>query len=163
MNFNELSFHFLRSSFPSFFSSPHFRFEKRTLKERKKEMNFNELSFHFLRSSFPSFFFFSAFPFRNRWFLLVRSNRTTNAGMNQNLVLKIHSPLYTANLFDTRTNTANQLGTPAVVYILLPTPSHPTHPTPSLTRGPISTIWDQGGPRQTPQTAIHTPAWPIFP
>ena len=39
--------------------------------------------------------------------------------MNQNLVLKIHSPLYTANLFDTRTNTANQLGTPAVVYILL--------------------------------------------
>ena len=39
--------------------------------------------------------------------------------MNQNLVLKIHSPLYTANLFDTRTNTANQLGTPALVVILL--------------------------------------------
>ena len=35
--------------------------------------------------------------------------------------------------------------------------THPTTPFPSLTRDPISTIWDHGGPHQTPQTTIHTP------
>ena len=102
------------------FQFPSLRKRPKENSKRKKERN----EFQWAIFSFPPFFlsfffFFSAFPFRNRWFLLVRSNRTTNAGMNQNLVLKIHSPLYTANLFDTRTNTANQLGTPAVVVILL--------------------------------------------
>merc|ERR1711888_572596 len=42
-----------------------------------------------------------------------------------------------------------------------PTPStHP--PTPSNPRGPISTLLDPGGPHQTPQTAIRTPATAHF-
>ena len=33
----------------------------------------------------------------------------------------------------------------------------PPTPSPSLTRDPISTLWDPMGPHQTPPTTIHTP------
>ena len=33
----------------------------------------------------------------------------------------------------------------------------PPTPSPSLMRDPISKLWDQGGPHQTPQTTMHTP------
>ena len=36
-------------------------------------------------------------------------------------------------------------------------------PTPSVTRGPILSIWDHGGPYRTPQTAVNTPKTTLFP
>ena len=40
--------------------------------------------------------------------------------------------------------------------------THLPTPSPSLTRDPISTLWDHGGPLQTPQTTTHPQNDPFF-